>query len=456
MKLQTIYFTNGDVSGYELKNRDVHRSINTYKHPTYIIRIIINSEPSQNDKVTNIGDEAFLALGPSNIVSIIFGPCVADIGDDICNYFSEDKNMLRDVVFGEDVTKIGTNTFANCNELKSVAFLSNNKLNTGGPNGANLFSNCKNVSVVGVKSDLELTHESNDENSPGWFDTDSSGCTLYVASSDVNNNPEYVIGTTETVIYGGPIIESVENVGSNLIITGVRLYFISDIIINGVSHPYNYFPFNNGTYIEFNVKNNETIINNVQVKNIFDLSSNIKETDIIVTSSNNNQLTIPYNGNGILTGVRPTPAQFYPSQTPVDSQMNTNARHTYLRASITNQQQQQQIALGKNTEPLAYSIKSSQRVVPVSAHKNYISPVSSSLHINSLKANAIGQSSYKVNLPNSAPIGSKSYYHSGTRSYIRRARSGGCVAPKKKGSIYNTSLNNVQTSVWGVNRATKL
>ena len=38
---------------------------------------------------------------------------------------------------------------------------------------------------------------------------------------------------------------------------------------------------------------------------------------------------------------------------------------------------------------------------------------------------------------------------SGTKSSIRRARSGGCVAPKKKGSIYNTSLNNGQSCGWG-------
>ena len=450
MTTKTIYFPNKYAPGPDLTQTKVQRS--TSKYPADLIRIIINSEPSQYDDVTSIGYEAF--VGSSNIVSIIFGPGVSVIADSICYNFSQ--SMLRDVVFGEDVTNIGSNTFVSCNELHSVAFLSN-ELNTGGPNSTNFFSYCEKLSVVGIKSDLNLV----DNSSGGWFDTVSSAdCTLYVASSDVNNNPENAIGTTTTttttVIYGDPFIESVKYVGSNLIIEGQRLYFISDIIINGVSRPYNYFPFNDGLKIEFNVKNNETIINNVQVKNLFDLSSNIKETDIIVTSSNNNQLTIPYNGNGILTGVRPTPAQFYPSQTPVDSQMNTNARHTYLRASITNQQQQQQIALGKNTEPLAYSIKSSQRVVPVSAHKNYISPVSSSLHINSLKANAIGQSSYKVNLPNSAPIGSKSYYPSGTRSSIRRARSGGCVAPKKKGSIYNTNLNNVQTSVWGFNRATKL
>jgi hypothetical protein len=166
-------------------------------------------------------------------------------------------------------------------------------------------------------------------------------------------------------------------------------------------------------------------------------------------STNRYPCAIPYHSYGILAGIRPTPPQFYPMQTPVDAQMNTNARHQYLRTSVSNQRLQQQIALGKASMPLGYVISSSQRQVPVSSHTNYIPPVPSSLYLNTLKANAVGQTAYKVNLPNAAPTGSKSYYPSGTRSSIRRARSGGCVAPKKKGSIYNTSLSNGQVCAWG-------
>ena len=158
---------------------------------------------------------------------------------------------------------------------------------------------------------------------------------------------------------------------------------------------------------------------------------------------------MPYHSYGTLTGQRPTPPQFYPMQTPVDAQMNTNARHQYLRTSVSNQRLQQQIALGKQSSPLAYVVQSSQRQVPISSHTNYIPPVPSSLYVNTLKSNAVGQTAYKVNLPNAAPTGTKSYYPSGTRSTIRRARSGGCVAPKKKGSIYNTSLSNGQVCAWG-------
>ena len=151
-------------------------------------------------------------------------------------------------------------------------------------------------------------------------------------------------------------------------------------------------------------------------------------------STNQTPAQIPYHSYGVLTGIRPTPPQFYPMQTPVDAQMNTNARHQYLRTSVSNQRLQQQIALGKASTPLVYVIGSSQRQVPVSSHTNYIPPIPSSLYVNIVKSNAVGQTAYKVNLPNNAPTSTKCYYPSGTRSTIRRARSGGCVAPKKKRS----------------------
>lgn len=158
---------------------------------------------------------------------------------------------------------------------------------------------------------------------------------------------------------------------------------------------------------------------------------------------------IPYHSYGTLTGIRPTPPQFYSMQIPVDAQMNTNARHQYLRTSVNNQALQQQIALGKASTPQSFIIKSSQRQVPVSSHTNYIPPIQSSLYVNILKANAVGQSGYKVNLPNFAPISTKNYMPSSTRSSLRRARSGGCTAPKKKGAIQNTSLSNGKTCGWG-------
>ena len=166
-------------------------------------------------------------------------------------------------------------------------------------------------------------------------------------------------------------------------------------------------------------------------------------------STNQTPSQIPYHSYGILTGLRPTPPQFYSQQEPVYSEMNTNARHHYLRTSVNKKALAEQIRLAKISDPLGHFIKSSQRQVTVSSHMNYIPPIDSSLYVNIKKSNAVGQSGYKVNLPNSEPTGTKNYYPSGTRSTLRRARSGGCVAPKKKGAIENHSLSNGKVCAWG-------
>jgi hypothetical protein len=166
-------------------------------------------------------------------------------------------------------------------------------------------------------------------------------------------------------------------------------------------------------------------------------------------STNQTPCQIPYHSYGTLAGIRPTPPQFYPQQEPVYSEMNTNARQQYLRTSVNKKALAEQIRLGKLSDPLGYVINSSQRQIAVSSHTNYIPPIASSLYLNIKKSNAVGQSAYKVNLPNSTPISTKNYYPSGTRSTIRRARSGGCVAPKKKGAIENYSLSNGRICGWG-------
>ncbi len=166
-------------------------------------------------------------------------------------------------------------------------------------------------------------------------------------------------------------------------------------------------------------------------------------------STNQTPCQIPYHSYGILEGIRPTPPQFYPMQTPVASDMNTNARHQYLRTRVNKKDLVEQMRLGKLSSPLAYVIQSSQRQVATSSHMNYIPPIDSSLYVNIKKSNAVGQTAYKVDLPNDAPTGTKSYYPSGTRSTLRRARSGGCVAPKKKGAIENISLSNGKVCAWG-------
>ena len=158
-------------------------------------------------------------------------------------------------------------------------------------------------------------------------------------------------------------------------------------------------------------------------------------------STNNYPFSMAYHSYGTLTGQRPTPQQFFPSQEPVYSEMNVNARAQYIRAtSLSAREKAIQDALGKLSSPVVFTSWSSQRQIAVSSHVNYIAPIASSMLTNIRKSVAVGKSAYKVGLPLDAPITTKNYYPSGTRSALQRARSGGSSAPKKKGSIYNTSL----------------
>lgn len=157
---------------------------------------------------------------------------------------------------------------------------------------------------------------------------------------------------------------------------------------------------------------------------------------------------VPHN-YGTLTGIRPTPPQFYPSQEPVNAQQNTNARQYYKRVtSISTVKAFYDREIAKLSAPMSYYVNDTGRHHVQSTHMNYIAPLSSGMYLNQKKSVAVGKSAYKVGLPIEAPISSKNYYPSGLRSSLRRVRSGGCVAPKKKGSIYNTSLRTV-TGGWG-------
>jgi len=159
---------------------------------------------------------------------------------------------------------------------------------------------------------------------------------------------------------------------------------------------------------------------------------------------------IPYHSYGTLTGIRPTPPQFYPSQEPVFSDMNTNARQHYLRTAQSKEslaiQREKTMATVYGNSTFVHSTRTRH---PTSGYLNYIVPIPSSMYVDIKKSNAVGQSAYKVNLPNAAPISTKNYFPSSTRSSLRRARSGGCVAPAKKGAIQNTSLSNGKTCGWG-------
>ena len=61
----------------------------------------------------------------------------------------------------------------------------------------------------------------------------------------------------------------------------------------------------------------------------------------------------------------------------------------------------------------------------------------------------MGKSVFKVGLQPQDPYTTKNYSQSTLRTAVRRVRSGGCTAPAKKGSIFNTSLRNGNVCCWG-------
>lgn len=154
---------------------------------------------------------------------------------------------------------------------------------------------------------------------------------------------------------------------------------------------------------------------------------------------------IPYHSYGVLAGLRPTPPQ-------LGSTYNaTTARQQYKRTnlSVPLAVQRQQRAEAIYSQPTPYHVASSSRQFPTSTHMNYIAPIPSSMRTDQIKATDQGKAAYKVGLPLNYPITTKTVNYSATRSSLQRARSGGCTAPRKKGSIYNAHLSNGRIWAWG-------
>lgn len=158
---------------------------------------------------------------------------------------------------------------------------------------------------------------------------------------------------------------------------------------------------------------------------------------------------IPKSYLGVLPTVRQTPQQFYPAQQAPFANENSNMRSYYRRVAISTQQQAQQYIAAKRSAPTASWSPSTGNMYATSTHTNYIAPMPGSMYINQRKAVAVGKSSYGVGLPTSTPVSTKSYFPTEMRTHLRRVRSGGCVAPKKKGALENTSLRNGQVCAWG-------
>jgi hypothetical protein len=137
---------------------------------------------------------------------------------------------------------------------------------------------------------------------------------------------------------------------------------------------------------------------------------------------------------GTLNGIRPSPPQFYPAD---GSSEYSNARAQYWNTAISVKQQQIARERAINSHTNIFYSPSTQNKYSVSTHMNYITPPPSGMYTSILKSRAVGKSSYKQGLPSETPLSFKNYNRNDVKTSLQVARSGGCVAPKKKGSIYN-------------------
>jgi len=166
-------------------------------------------------------------------------------------------------------------------------------------------------------------------------------------------------------------------------------------------------------------------------------------------STNRTPHTTFQNQLGVLSGIHPNPPQFYPSD---GASTFAQGRAQYMRTRTT----QNNFGVGLQEpfsflrpKPMRQYSADLQKSFSVSQSTKYVAPASSSMYMSAKKSAAIGKSSLKQTLPAYTPLTYKNYNRNDTRHAIRLARSGGCVAPAKKGSIFNTSLCSGAACSWG-------
>jgi hypothetical protein len=144
--------------------------------------------------------------------------------------------------------------------------------------------------------------------------------------------------------------------------------------------------------------------------------------------------------NGIQTGIHINPPKYGVADNSGDVSIG---RSVYSRTNTTRFNMQtgtRDFALNK---PTTQYIAGLQKSFLVSQSKKYIGPKDSSQFTSAKKSASIGQSGISKT---SSLLSYKSYDNNLVRTQLMRCRSGGCVAPAKKGSIFNTYRTNTH---WG-------
>jgi hypothetical protein len=163
-------------------------------------------------------------------------------------------------------------------------------------------------------------------------------------------------------------------------------------------------------------------------------------------STNQTPSTTLQNKLGNLQGIHPNPPQFYPSD---GASTFAQGRAQYRRTNTTQNNFERGTTMYSNIAPTSVYSGDLQKRFLVSQSTKYVAPADSSLYLAAKKSGAIGKSSLKQGLPTQAELTYRNYNKNDVRTALRFARSGGCIAPAKKGSIYNTSLTNGKTAAYG-------
>ena len=163
-------------------------------------------------------------------------------------------------------------------------------------------------------------------------------------------------------------------------------------------------------------------------------------------STNRYPGTTMQNQLGVLQGLRPNPPQFYPSD---GASTFSQARSQYRRTNTTQHNFERGTTMFSFLGPTTVYSADLQKSFTVSQSTKYNAPASTSLYISAKKSAAIGQSSFKQGLPYESPLSYKNYNRNDVKTALQFSRSGGCIAPKKVGSIYNRNLCNGKTCARG-------
>ena len=166
-----------------------------------------------------------------------------------------------------------------------------------------------------------------------------------------------------------------------------------------------------------------TTIYQHQYCNIPFMSGSYASGNIVGPITHKNPISMPQHNLGVLFGKYPTPVAFYPSNMTNDYSV---ARNLYQRtySHLNN-------VLPNNSSTSVY-IPSLQKSVRILQHSTYIAPKTSYDYMTKLKSIHIGKSSYKQGLPYEAPLSYKGRDANESKRMLRRVRSGGTVAPRKK------------------------